>query len=301
MSNIAFVGLGNMGGPMALNLVRAGHTLSVFDLSPAALAKLGEAGARVASSALDAATGADVVVSMLPASRHVEQLYLGEAGILAVLRPGALILECSTIAAASAKQVARAAQAAGVHMLDAPVSGGTAGAAAGTLTFMVGGPADVLEAARPVLLAMGKNVFHAGDHGAGQVAKICNNMLLAVLMAGTSEALALGIAHGLDPHALSDIMSKSSGRNWVLELYNPIPGVMDHTPASRGYSGGFGVDLMLKDLGLAAEAAAASASATPLGDAARSLYAGHSKGGAGKLDFSSIIGCFLPALVKVAA
>jgi 3-hydroxyisobutyrate dehydrogenase len=244
---------------------------------------------------MDAVADATIVVSMLPASRHVEQLYLGEEGIIRGMRPGALILECSTIAAASARKVAQAAAAADIGMLDAPVSGGTGGAIAGTLTFMVGGPSQVLDSAMPVLLAMGRNVFHAGEHGAGQLAKICNNMLLGILMAGTSEALALGMANGLDPRVLSDIMSKSSGRNWTLELYNPVPGVMDNVPASRGYRGGFGVDLMLKDLGLAAEAAAGSASLTPLGDVARALYAEHSQAGAGHLDFSSIFERFRAA------
>ncbi|MRV72049.1 3-hydroxyisobutyrate dehydrogenase [Duganella sp. FT92W] len=292
MSHIAFIGLGNMGGPMALNLVKAGHRLAVFDLAPAALKTLGDAGATVAPSARAAAEGADIVISMLPASRHVESLYLGangDAGVLGVLKPGALVIDCSTIAAQSAIAVAQAAQAAGIDMLDAPVSGGTGGAQAGTLTFMVGGPADLLERARAVLLAMGRNIFHAGGHGAGQTAKVCNNMLLGILMAGTSEALALGMANGLDPRVLSDIMVKSSGRNWVLELYNPVPGVMDNVPASRGYSGGFGVDLMLKDLGLAAEAAMNAKSPVPLGELARNLYALHSTRGAGALDFSSII------------
>jgi 3-hydroxyisobutyrate dehydrogenase len=287
MSHIAFIGLGNMGGPMALNLIKAGHTLSVFDISPTALQVLADQGARVAASARDAVANASVVVSMLPASKHVEQLYLGETGIIAALRADTLILECSTISASSAREVARAASAAGIAMLDAPVSGGTGGAVAGTLTFMVGGPAAVLEGARPLLQAMGKNIYHAGAHGAGQLAKICNNMLLGILMAGSAEALALGMANGIDPQVLSDIMSKSSGRNWALELYNPVPGVMDNTPASRGYSGGFGVDLMLKDLGLAVQAAG-DAGLVPLGELARSLYAQHSRAGAGALDFSSI-------------
>lgn len=289
MSRIAFIGLGNMGGPMAHNLLKAGHSLSVFDLSQAAIKTLADAGAGVAVSAKDAVSNADIVISMLPASRHVEALYLGEAGILAHIRQGALIIECSTIAAQSAITVAKAATACGLAMLDAPVSGGTGGAIAGTLTFIVGGEGDVLERARPVLGAMGKNIFHAGSTGAGQTAKICNNMLLGILMAGTAEALALGMANGLDPHVLSDIMSKSSGRNWALELYNPIPGVMDNVPASRGYSGGFGVDLMLKDLGLATETALGAQASIPLGELARNLYALHSKSGAGALDFSSIV------------
>ncbi|MGE8603166.1 3-hydroxyisobutyrate dehydrogenase, partial [Bordetella trematum] len=251
MSSIAFIGLGNMGAPMALNLVKAGHALTVFDLSPNAVRQLTDAGARAAASAADAVKGADIVITMLPASKHVEGVYL-EQDLLGQIGAGTLVIDCSTIAPDSARKVAQAAQARGLEMIDAPVSGGTGGAAAGTLTFIVGGPQAALERARPVLEKMGKNIFHAGDAGAGQVAKICNNMLLGILMAGTAEALALGVANGLDPKVLSDIVAKSSGRNWATELYNPWPGVMEHAPASKGYAGGFGVDLMLKDLGLAA-------------------------------------------------
>ncbi|MBR7777335.1 3-hydroxyisobutyrate dehydrogenase [Undibacterium rugosum] len=291
MSQIAFIGLGNMGAPMALNLLKAGHRLSVYDLSAAAMDKLASAGAQCASSAADAVLEAEVVISMLPASRHVEALYLGaknSPGILGLIPDDALVLDCSTIAPQTAIQLASAAAERGLSLLDAPVSGGTAGAAAGTLTFMVGGLLDDLERARPILSAMGKNIFHAGSYGAGQTAKICNNMLLGILMAGTAEALALGVANGLDALVLSDIMRQSSGRNWALELYNPCPGVMDNVPASRGYSGGFGVDLMLKDLGLAAESARTVQAAVPLGELARNLYALHSQQGAGALDFSSI-------------
>lgn len=293
-SNIAFIGLGNMGGPMALNLVRAGHKLAVFDLSQATVARLTEAGATTAATARAAVDNADVVISMLPASSHVEALYLGNDGILPCIREGALVIDCSTIAPDSARKVSQAAAGRGLAMIDAPVSGGTAGAAAATLTFIVGGKADALERARPVLSAMGKNIFHAGDSGAGQVAKICNNMLLGILMTGTAEALALGVANGLDPAVLSDIMGKSSGRNWALELYNPYPGVMESAPASRGYSGGFGSDLMLKDLGLAAEAALSARTPIPLGELTRNLYALHSKSGAGALDFSSILRMLMP-------
>jgi len=294
MKHIAFIGLGNMGAPMALNLVRAGHQLTVFDLSPAAVGKLVEAGAKAAPDAQSAVAEADIVISMLPASAHVEALYLGEQGILPRMCDGALLIDCSTIAPQSARKVAQAAAARGLAMIDAPVSGGTAGAAAGTLTFIVGGDAAALEQARPILAAMGKNIFHAGGNGAGQTAKICNNMMLGILMAGTAEALALGVSNGLDPKVLSDIMCKSSGRNWALELYNPYPGVMDNTPASRGYSGGFGVDLMLKDLGLAAEAALSARAAIPLGELARNLYSLHSRAGAGALDFSSILQLLAP-------
>jgi len=286
---IAFIGLGNMGGPMAQNLLKAGHRLTVFDLSPTAIQVLADAGATVASSAKDAVSNAEIVISMLPASRHVEALYLGDAGLLPHIPKGTLVIDCSTIAAQTAITVSKAATALGLTMLDAPVSGGTGGAIAGTLTFIVGGEDDDLERARPILSAMGKNIFHAGGHGAGQTAKICNNMLLGIQMIGTAEALALGVANGLDPHVLSDIMVKSSGRNWSLELYNPYPGVMDNVPASRGYSGGFGVDLMLKDLGLATETALNAQASIPLGEMARNLYSLHSKAGAGALDFSSIL------------
>jgi 3-hydroxyisobutyrate dehydrogenase len=289
MSQIAFIGLGNMGGPMAQNLLKAGHSLTVFDLSPTAIQTLAEAGACVAQSAADAVKHAEVVISMLPASRHVEALYLGESGLLPHIQQGTLVIDCSTIAAQTAITVSKAANALGLNMLDAPVSGGTGGAIAGTLTFIVGGDDADLERARPILIMMGKNIFHAGGHGAGQTAKICNNMLLGIQMIGTAEALALGVANGLDPHVLSDIMVKSSGRNWSLELYNPYPGVMDNVPAARGYSGGFGVDLMLKDLGLATETALNAQASIPLGEMARNLYSLHSKNGAGALDFSSIL------------
>ena len=292
---IAFIGLGNMGAPMAVNLVKAGHAISAFDLSKAACDQAAAAGLALAASAAEAVADADVVISMLPASKHVEGLYLGsdgKAGLLPSIRPGTLIIDCSTIAPASSRRVAQAATDLGLPMLDAPVSGGTAGAAGATLTFMIGGEADDLERARPLLESMGKNLFHAGAAGAGQVAKICNNMLLGILMIGTSEALALGLANNLDPKVLSEIMRRSSGGNWALEKYNPLPGVMDNVPASRNYAGGFGTDLMLKDLGLAMESALGTGAATPLGSMARNLYALHSASGHGGLDFSSVIGQF---------
>ncbi|MBB5017696.1 3-hydroxyisobutyrate dehydrogenase [Chitinivorax tropicus] len=289
MQTIAFIGLGHMGGPMALNLLKAGFSLQVFDLMPASLAAAQAAGARVTASAMEAVQGADIVITMLPASQHVESLYLGDGALLGAVPAGALLIDCSTIATQTAQRVAKAAEARGLEMIDAPVSGGTAGAAAGTLTFIVGGSATALERARPVLEKMGRNIFHAGEHGAGQTAKICNNMLLAIHMIGTAEALNLGVSLGLDPKVLSDIIQKSSGRNWSTEVYNPWPGVMDGVPASRGYEGGFGADLMLKDLGLAMEAALQGKAATPLGAAARSLYHLHSLAGQGGLDFSSIL------------
>ncbi|UYC12092.1 3-hydroxyisobutyrate dehydrogenase [Xanthomonas sp. CFBP 8445] len=289
MSRIAFIGLGNMGGPMAVNLVRAGHVVRVFDLNPAALAAAAAAGAHAADSAVAAVAEAEVVISMLPASRHVEALFLGAKGLLAHIPAGALLIDSSTIAPASARTLAAAAVARGLQPLDAPVSGGTAGAAAGTLTFIVGGAAATLERARPVLEAMGRNIFHMGEAGAGQVAKLCNNMALGVIMAATAEALALGAAHGLDPAALSRMMAVSTGRSWATEVCNPWPGVLEQAPASRGYSGGFGSDLMLKDLGLAAEAAMATGAAIPLGELARNLYALNRRQGRGGLDFSSVV------------
>mgnify|MGYP003440198004 FL=1 len=288
MSKIAFIGLGHMGLPMACNLVKAGHSVSGFDLVPSALEQLVAAGGKAAASAREAIEGVQVVVSMLPASRHVEGLYLGEDGLLAYITPGSLVLECSTIAPDSARKVHKAAAELGIDLLDAPVSGGTAGAAAGTLTFMTGGSAATLERAREVLGAMGKNIFHAGAEGAGQVAKVCNNQLLAVHMIGTAEAMALGVANGLQPAALAEIMRQSSGGNWSLEKYNPWPGVMDNVPASRDYSGGFAAELMTKDLGLAQESAQSTGSSTPMGALALQLYRMMIKRGEGKLDFSAV-------------
>ena len=288
MTQIAFIGLGHMGLPMARNLLNAGHTLSVFDLVASAVNELAVQGARAASSAADAVSAAEVVISMLPASRHVEGLYLGDAGLLSAIAPGSLVLECSTIAPEAARKVHQAAAARGIALLDAPVSGGTAGAAAGTLTFMVGGAAATLERARPILANMGKNIFHAGAEGAGQVAKVCNNQLLAVHMIGTAEAMALGVANGLDPATLAEIMRQSSGGNWSLEKYNPWPGVMPNAPASKDYRDGFAAELMAKDLGLAQEAAQATASSTPMGALALQLYRLLLKQGQGKLDFSAV-------------
>jgi 3-hydroxyisobutyrate dehydrogenase len=294
MSRIAFIGLGNMGGPMAANLVKAGHTLSVFDLVPAALQAAHAAGAAAADSALETLDGAEVVISMLPASRHVEGLYLGEGGLLEHIPTGALVIDCSTIAPAVARKVAEAASARGLAMLDAPVSGGTAGAQAGTLTFIVGGEAATVERAREVLQAMGRNIFHVGASGAGQVAKLCNNMALGVIMAVTGEAIALGVAHGLDPKVLSQMMAVSTGRSWATEVCNPWPGVLENAPASRGYSGGFGSDLMLKDMGLAVEAAMSVGASIPLGELARNLYSMNHQAGRGKLDFSSVVQLVTP-------
>ena len=286
---IAFIGLGNMGGPMAINLHKAGHSVKAFDLSADALAKVKAEGVQIAASAQDAVQGAEAIVTMLPASQHVEGLFLGNGNLLASIAKGTLVIDSSTIAAATSQKVAKAAEAAGIDFIDAPVSGGTGGAIAGTLTFMVGGSTAQLERARPLLEKMGANIFHAGAVGAGQTAKICNNMLLGILMVGTSEAIALGVANGLDPKVLSEIMRRSSGGNWALEKYNPFPGVHENAPASKGYAGGFGTDLMLKDLGLSQENATAVKASTPLGGMARAIYAAHSIAGHGGEDFSSVI------------
>ncbi len=277
-----------MGLPMALNLIKAGHQVFGFDLVQAQLDAFKEAGGISMSSASDAALNANIIISMLPASQHVEALYLGDLGLLATANPKSLLIDCSTISPKVSQAVAAAAKSRGFAMIDAPVSGGTAGAQAATLTFMVGGDAVDVDLARPLFEKMGKNIFHAGPSGSGQTVKVCNNMLLGIQMLGTSEALRLGVANGMDPKVLSDIMSKSSGRNWVLELYNPCPGVMDNVPSSKGYAGGFGVDLMLKDLGLATENAEDLAASIPLGELSRKLYEMHSKAGKGHLDFSSV-------------
>ncbi len=293
--NIGFIGLGNMGGPMAANLIKAGHTVSVFDLSANAVNELVEKGANAAKDAQACATNVDVLISMLPASKHVKSLYLGtdeQSGLIKILSKGTLVIDCSTIDAQSARDVGHALSEQGIAFVDAPVSGGVAGATAGTLTFIVGGEQAAFDKANSVLVDMGKNIFHAGDIGAGQVAKICNNMLLSILMAGTSEAIQMGINNGLDAKVLSDIMSASSGRNWTLELYNPCPGVMDTAPASNNYKPGFMVDLMAKDLGLAMEAAQQSNSLTPMGSMAKNLYTMMQHQGAGSDDFSAIFKLF---------
>ncbi|WP_429089683.1 3-hydroxyisobutyrate dehydrogenase [Aeromonas rivipollensis] len=296
MTRIGFIGLGNMGGPMAANLARAGHAVQVFDLVPESLERAIKAGCIVAGDAREAVTGCDVAISMLPAGDHVRGLWLSEGGgqdLLGALPTGGLVIDCSTIDVASARAVGAAAKARGIRFLDAPVSGGVAGAAAGTLTFIVGGESADFEAAKPVLACMGQNLFHAGALGAGQIAKMCNNMLLAIHMAGTAEALALGVKEGLDPGVLSTIMGKSSGNNWSLERYNPWPGVMENVPASRNYEGGFMTRLMVKDLGLAMALAEHAHSAVPMGALARNLFNLHASQGQESKDFSSILALYL--------
>lgn len=288
---VAFIGLGNMGGGMAANLIKAGFKVNAFDLMEANLKAAADAGCTPVDCAKKAVEGVDYVVSMLPNGAIVESVYIDGDALLDVIPKSALVLDCSTIAPNNSRRVGAAAEKLGVQFVDAPVSGGVAAAAAGTLAFMVGGTEANFESAKVVLEAMGANIFRAGDVGAGQVAKICNNMLLAIHMSGTAEALQLGIDNGLDPKALSDIMLKSSGCNWSLEKYNPVPGVMEGVPSSNDYQGGFMVDLMLKDLGLAQEAASGSKSSIPMGSAARNLFNLHKNSAGedkGAKDFSSI-------------
>ena len=288
--HIGFSGLGNMGAPMAHNLLKAGHQLSVFDLNAAAVENLVGAGALPVDSPTAIAQGnAELIITMLPAAAHVKSVYLGENGLIAHSRAGVMLIDCSTIDPHSAREVAKAAAEHGNPMLDAPVSGGTGGAAAGTLTFMVGGSDADFDHAQPILAAMGKNIVHCGAAGNGQVAKVANNMLLGISMIGVAEAMALGVALGMDAKTLAGVINTSSGRCWSSDTYNPFPGVLDNVPASRGYSGGFGSDLMLKDLGLATEAAKQVRQPVILGALAQQLYQSFSAQGHGGLDFSAII------------
>src|SRR6185503_2709520 len=253
---IGFIGLGNMGGPMAANLIKAGHAVAGFDLAPASLAALTKAGGSAQSNAATTAKTAEVVITMLPAGPHVRQVYMGEGGVLAAAAKGALLVDCSTIDVESARAVNKAASAQGFDMLDAPVSGGVGGAAAGTLTFMVGGSAAGFAKARPVLEGMGKTIVHAGQAGNGQAAKICNNMMLGISMIGVCEAFALADRLGLEADRFFEIASKSSGQCWSLTTYCPWPGPVPTAPSNRNYEGGFATAMMLKDLKLAQEAAA---------------------------------------------
>lgn len=291
---VAFIGLGNMGGPMAGNLVKAGFKVNAFDLVEAARKHAQEVGCATPATAVEAVKGADFVVTMLPSGPIVEAVMIDKDELLDKISKHALVIDCSTVAPENSRRLAAEANKRALHFVDAPVSGGVAAAAAGTLAFMCGGPVADFERAKIVLSHMGKNIFHAGDYGAGSVAKICNNMLLAIHMIGTAEALQLGINNGLDPKVLSEIMLKSSGANWSLEKYNPVPGVLPNVPASHDYQGGFMVKLMQKDLGLALGAARLSNSTIPLGALCNNLYGIHakSKDGVADLDFSSILHMF---------
>ncbi|SMG02831.1 3-hydroxyisobutyrate dehydrogenase [Burkholderia singularis] len=295
---IGFIGLGHMGAPMALNLLKAGHDVHAFDLSDDALRLVKDGGAQVAGSPRDAAAGAAFVVTMLPAAAHVRAVLTQPDGVLAGLGAGAMVIDSSTIDPASAQAFGTLVHEAGGAFVDAPVSGGTGGAAAGTLTFMVGGAAADYERAKPVLAAMGKNIVHCGAAGMGQVAKVCNNLVLGITMAGVSEAMALGAALGIDPKVLAGIINTSTGRCWSSDTYNPYPGVIDAAPSSRGYTGGFGTDLMLKDLSLANDAARQVRQPVYLGALAQQLYQTMSSRGDGKLDFSAVIRLYHPAQKK---
>jgi 3-hydroxyisobutyrate dehydrogenase len=289
VTRIGFIGVGNMGGPMARNLLKSGAAVTAFDVSPAALKPLTDAGAQGAATARDAAKDADVVITMLPAGNHVRSVYLDEPSVLAAARKGTLLIDCSTIDVESARAVHAAAAKAGFDFLDAPVSGGVGGAEGGTLTFMCGGSEKAFERAKPVLEKMGKRVVLAGGAGAGQAAKICNNMLLAISMIGTCEAFVLGEKLGLDPQKLFDIMSAASGQCWSLTTYCPVPGPVPTAPSNRGYKGGFATALMLKDLKLAQAAAQDAGATTPLGAQAAQLYGLFAANGQTATDFSGII------------
>lgn len=287
MAQIAFVGVGNMGGGMALNLLKAGHGVRVFDLSEAAIARVAAGGAVTQPSVAEAVRGADMVVTMLPAGQHVAQVY--ESEVFAAARDDALLIDCSTIDIATARSVATTAAARGLAMVDAPVSGGTTAADAGTLTFMVGGTQQAFAQAQPILSAMGKAVIHAGAAGAGQAAKVCNNMLLGITMIGTCEAFNLAIRLGLDPQTFFDISSKASGQNWSMTSYCPVPGVGPETAADRDYEGGFATALMLKDLKLAMDAARGVDASIPMGAQAEALYQIFAGLGGAAKDFSAMI------------
>jgi 3-hydroxyisobutyrate dehydrogenase len=291
---LAFIGLGNMGGPMARNLIKAGHTLTVFDVVRANVDALVAAGATAAGSAKHAAAGSEWVITMLPSSPHVRSVYLGDEGVLAGVAPGVPLIDSSTIDPHTAREVAAAASSRGNPMADAPVSGGTGGARAATLTFMVGAERPLFERIEPLLSQMGRNIVHCGGTGTGQAAKICNNLLLGISMIGVAEAMSLGVTLGIEPKTLAGIINTSSGRCWSSDTYNPYPGVMENVPAARGYTGGFGADLMLKDLGLATDAAKLAKQPVVLGAAAQQLYQLLSAQGGGALDFSAIINLSKP-------
>ncbi|MBU9325461.1 3-hydroxyisobutyrate dehydrogenase [Burkholderia gladioli] len=286
---IGFIGLGHMGAPMALNLVKGGHEVRAFDLSEDALRLVADGGATLAGSAREAAEGAEFVITMLPAAVHVRRALTDENGVLAGLAPGATVIDSSTIDPASAQAFGELVRERGGAFVDAPVSGGTGGAAAGTLTFMVGGSVAEFERVTPVLTGMGRNVVHCGPTGMGQVAKVCNNLVLGISMAGVAEAMSLGVALGIDPKVLGGILNTSTGRCWSADTYNPYPGVIETAPSSRGYTGGFGTDLMLKDLGLANDAAKQVRQPVYLGALAQQLYQTVSSRGDGRLDFSAVI------------
>ncbi|MFN4277725.1 MAG: 3-hydroxyisobutyrate dehydrogenase [Ferrovibrio sp.] len=289
MANIGFIGVGNMGGPMARNLLKAGHKVKAFDLMPELVQKVIEAGGTKAASAQEAAQDVDAVISMLPAGKHVLSVYTGDKGILAAARPGTLFIDSSTIDVKSAREAIAAAEAKGMLMLDAPVSGGVAGAENAALTFMVGGTDAAFARAKPILEAMGKKIVHAGGAGNGQVAKICNNMVLGISMIAVSEAFVMAEKLGLSAQAMFDIVSSSSGSCWALVNHCPVPGPVPTSAANRDYKPGFAAELMLKDLKLSQEAARSAGAQTPLGAEATALFSEYVQGGNGPSDYSGII------------
>ena len=286
MAKVAFIGLGNMGGPMAANLVKAGHAVQGFDLVQASKDAAKADGVAIAASAADAVKGAEVIITMLPAGKHVVSVW---QEVIPAAQKGTLIIDCSTIDVGSARKAHALAAAAQLPSVDAPVSGGTGGAKNATLTFMAGGTAAAFAAAKPILENMGKKIVHCGDAGAGQAAKICNNMILGISMIGVSEAFALAEKLGLSHQALFDVASTSSGQCWSLTSYCPVPGPVPASPANNDYKPGFAAALMLKDLRLSQEAAKAAGAATPLGAHAESIYEAFEKAGHGGVDFSGII------------
>ena len=287
MEKIGFIGLGNMGMPMAQNLISNGIKVKGFDVSEEVLKQASKNKIEVCSDTLQASKEIDVLITMLPNGEAVSSVFNSES-LLENIDPSILIIECSTISPKTSKELSLKAASLNLEMIDAPVSGGVKGAEEAGLTFMVGGSVENVEKAKPILSKMGKNIFHAGDSGSGQIAKLCNNMLLAIHMSGTAEALSMGVKSGLDPSVLSEIMSKSSGGNWSLDKYNPYPGVMTESPASKDYQGGFLNKLMIKDLNLAKELAQDSKTETPMGDSARKLYDELIEQGLEDLDFSSV-------------
>lgn len=289
MAEIGFIGLGNMGGPMAVNLVKAGHTVRGFDVSKETLEKAQKAGILATNDLLTAINGAEIVITMLPAGRHVKSVYCDDHGLIGSVGTETLLIDCSTIDVETSRHVAAQADATGLLMVDAPVSGGVGGAEAGTLTFMVGGCDAAFAKAEPYLQIMGKNIIHAGGAGNGQAAKICNNMILGVTMIAVSEAFVLAEKLGLDKQKLFDISSTASGQCWALTSYCPVPGPLPASPANRDYQPGFTVAMMLKDLCLAQDAANASGATTPLGAAAMTLYTQFDEAGKSQLDFSAIV------------
>lgn len=290
---IGFIGLGNMGEPMAINLVKAGHDLVVYDRVVEAVGRVVKAGGTkvqaVDSVRAVANSGVGVLITMLPGPQQVQSVYLDADGVLGALTGPTLLIDASTIDPQTSRLVQEHAAKLSHSMLDAPVSGGTGGAQAATLTFMVGGETEAFERAQPILASMGKNIVHCGGPGTGQVAKVANNMLLAISMIGAAEAMSLGVSLGMDPKVLAGIINTSSGRCWSSDTYNPYPGVLDSAPASRGYTGGFGAALMLKDLGLATSAARTVGQTVPMGGLAEQLYRAFVNQGNGQLDFSAII------------